>query len=105
MTPAAPVPGAAVLAAEGEAHAAAGRYREAAAAFRRAAYLTPADPLAHLRLGLALERGGEHAAAARAFRAARTALGRAGAVPELGGWAPGELTRLLDGKLGPDAAP
>ena len=101
MTPALPVPGAAVLAAEGEMHAAAGRYREAAAAFRRAAYLTPADPLAHLRLGLALERGGEPAAAARAFRAARMALGRAGdAVPDLGGWAPGELTRLLDAKLG-----
>jgi chemotaxis methyl-accepting protein methylase len=91
--------GAAAEAAAGEAHAAAGRFGDAAAAFRRAAALAPGDPVAHLRLGLALERAGEPRAAARAFRTARAALGGADA-PDLGGWAPAELARLLDEKLG-----
>ena len=99
-------PGAEALTAEGERRAAAGETAEAVAAFRRAAALAPRDPLAHVRLGLALERAGRAATAAAAFRAARDALAHAGAAPVepgLEGWSPAELDRLLDERLGPPA--
>jgi chemotaxis protein methyltransferase CheR len=94
------LPSASSRAAEGETHAAAGRYGEAAAAFREAAHLEPDNPVALLRLGLAHERGGEPDAAGRAFHAARAVLARtAGDAAALDGWSPGELARLLDEKL------
>jgi chemotaxis protein methyltransferase CheR len=96
-----PPPSAADLAATGEGHAAAGRYAEAAAAFREAAHVEPDNPVALLRLGLALERGGDRQAAERAFHAARALLaGIPAGAPWLDGWSPAELGRLLDEKLG-----
>ena len=48
----------------------------AVTAFRKAAYLDPDHPVAHLNLGLALEVAGDDAAARRAYAAARAALDR-----------------------------
>ncbi len=73
----------------------------AVVAFRKCAYLTPEDPVAHLHLALALESAGDAPAARRAYGAARRALlGRdpAAPAPTLGGYAPAELLRLLDAK-------
>jgi chemotaxis protein methyltransferase CheR len=70
-------------------------------AFRRHAYLEPDQPIAHLHLGLALEAAGDLPSAQRAYRAARSALGRceAAAVEAgLGGYRVEELIRLLDSK-------
>ena len=91
------------LLATGEAASAAGDHEAAAAAFRKAAYLEPDDPIPHLHLGLALEAAGHDAAAARAYAAARAAVDRADtAVVEaaLEGYRLEELVRLLDSKLG-----
>jgi chemotaxis protein methyltransferase CheR len=84
---------------DGEQHAAAGRFHEAAVAFRRAVYLDPDDWSAHLRLGLALERAPGGAGAERAFRAARAALGRAPDA-EHDGWSRAVVERLLASRLG-----
>lgn len=42
------------LFAEGEAHAAAGRFDAATTTVRKAVFLTPEDPMPHARLGFAL---------------------------------------------------
>jgi len=71
-------------------------------AFRQAAYLDPAHPVAHFQLGLALEAQGAARPAARAYRAARTALRRldpASRPPELVGYRTDVLIRLIDAKL------
>jgi chemotaxis protein methyltransferase CheR len=88
--------------AEGEAALAAGDAGAAAAAFRRACYLEPDDPLSHFRLGVALERAGAPAEARRAYAAALTALrrrGEAAVVVELEGFTPAELARHIEGRL------
>jgi chemotaxis protein methyltransferase CheR len=89
-----PLPAPGDLLADAEAHAAAGRLEQAAAAFRKASFLAPDDPRPLLGLGLTLERD-DRRGAARAFRAARAALARAGTDDALGD----ELARLLDLKL------
>ncbi|MDT4924668.1 MAG: chemotaxis protein methyltransferase CheR [Pseudonocardiales bacterium] len=71
----------------------------AVVAFRKWAYLTPDDAMAHLHLGLALEAAGDQPSARRAFSAAR----RAALNPErdadvIDGYAPSELLRLLEAK-------
>jgi chemotaxis protein methyltransferase CheR len=79
----------------------AGENSAAVIAFRKWAYLAPDDPLASLHLALALEAGGHHAFAQRAFGVARAAAHRGGAsIPttELGGYSPEELVRLLESK-------
>jgi chemotaxis protein methyltransferase CheR len=88
--------------AAGEAALAAGDSASAISAFRRAAFLDPAEPLGHLSLALALEAGGDAPAAERAYRAARTALDdstMARVEAALEGYDPTELHRLLDVKL------
>lgn len=45
-------------------------------AFRRAAYMAPDDPLAHLQLGLSLDAEGDTRSSRRAYRAALAALDR-----------------------------
>ncbi len=98
---------AATLAGAGQRALNEGRYESAVSAFRKWAYLTPDDPLAHLHLGLAMEASGDLYSAARAFRTAhRTTSVR---VPEpvdlaLGGYPTDELLRLLDTK-GRELAP
>jgi hypothetical protein len=70
-------------------------------AFRKWAYVAPDDPLATLHLALALEAGGHHSSAQRAFGVARAAVLRGGAsieAAELGGYSPDELLRLLESK-------
>jgi hypothetical protein len=84
---------------DGERLAAAGDHRSAAAAFRRAAYLRPGDPLVLARLALALEALGDAPAAGRAFRAARAALARSDhsqVEPGLDGFSVAALERLLE---------
>jgi chemotaxis methyl-accepting protein methylase len=91
------------LLAAGEAASAAGDHTGAAALFRKAAYLDPDQPAAHLQLGLALEAAGDPAAARRAYRAARSALDRSGIAAveaALEGFSPAEVGRFLDAKLG-----
>ncbi|HYF26684.1 MAG TPA: protein-glutamate O-methyltransferase CheR [Baekduia sp.] len=98
----APADDAQALLAAGERALAGGRAQDAVATFRRAVYVAPDSPLAHLQLGLALEAAGD-AGAARAFRAALAALGR---VPRqhveeaLDGFRAEELERLLRERLG-----
>jgi chemotaxis protein methyltransferase CheR len=78
-----------------------GDHAAAVVAFRKCAYLTPDDAVAHLYLGLALEASGDLVSAQRAFRAARQAtLSMASGHIEhaIGGYAPAELLRLLDSK-------
>jgi chemotaxis methyl-accepting protein methylase len=80
------------------------RYAPAIVAFRKWAYLTPGDALAHLHLGLALEAAGDHPSAQRAYGAARRAALLADhGTPEnridaIDGYAPTELLRLLEAK-------
>jgi chemotaxis protein methyltransferase CheR len=93
------------LLAAGEAASAGGDHPAAVASFRKAAYLDPDQPAAHLQLGLALEATGDQRAAQRAFRAARAALGRSGTATveaALEGFSPAEMTRFLDAKLAGD---
>lgn len=102
--PPAPVPAAAgpssvELLAIGEAALGEGDHQSAIDAFRKAAYLDPDHPIAHLNLGLSLEAAGDGDAARRAYAAARAALGRSDtAVVEatLEGYHLDELIRLLD---------
>lgn len=92
----------ATLMQQGELAMAAGDASAAVSAFRRAAYLDPAHPVAHLQLGIALAAQGESGPAARAYRAARTALrrlDRASSPPELAGYRTEALIRLIDAKL------
>ena len=92
-------PSAAELVAEGERLLAEGDARGGAARFRQAAYVDPDDVVAHLSLGLALERSGSPDAARRAFRAARSALERC-AQPHVDGFSAAEVENLLVRKLG-----
>lgn len=87
--------------AAGEVLAAAGLHAQAVAEFRRAAFLRPEDPVAHVRLALSLEQAGDPQAAMRAFRAARTALRRTGppAESDLGGFSGQALQRLIERRL------
>jgi Flp pilus assembly protein TadD len=92
---------AAASALEQAGQAAAGDHQAAIGAFRRHAYLEPDQPITHLQLGLALEAAGDWPSAQRAYRAARSALGRCDASSvesALGGYRVEELIRLLDGK-------
>jgi chemotaxis methyl-accepting protein methylase len=78
-----------------------GDHRSAVVAFRKCAYLTPDDALAHLHLGLALEASGDIPSARRAFGTARRTILKgpaAQAEHALGGYATTELLRLLDTK-------
>ena len=80
---------------------AAGDYDAAVVAFRKCAYLTPHDPVAHFHLGLALEAAGDEGSAMRAFAAARRVLAQAGTdhtLAGLEGYPPAELRRLLESK-------
>jgi chemotaxis protein methyltransferase CheR len=86
----------------GELALAAGDTAGAVSAFRQAAYLDPAHPVAHFQLGLAFEAQGAAGPAARAYRAARTALRRLdprSRPPELVGYRTDVLIRLIDAKL------
>jgi chemotaxis methyl-accepting protein methylase len=79
----------------------AGETAAAVVAFRKWAYLAPDDPMSSLHLALALEAGGHHTFAQRAFGVARAAaLRRGGSIEatELGGYSPEELVRLLESK-------
>jgi chemotaxis protein methyltransferase CheR len=70
-------------------------------AFRKWAYLSPGDAMAHLHLGLAFEAAGDQSSARRAFTAARRAVldeDPRTAAPSIDGYAPAELLRLLDAK-------
>lgn len=100
-----PPPGsqdAASLTAAGEAAAARGDLPGAVVAFRGAVFLDPDAVTALVGLGLALEALGDEGAA-RAFRAAWTAMLRVGAPgleAALGGFAAAELLELVAAKLG-----
>ena len=100
----APVPqqSAVELMAAGEAALGRGEHAEAVSAFRKAAYLDPDHPIAHLNLGLALEVAGDAAAARRAYAAARAAIDRcdtAEVEATLEGYQLDGVTHLLDRKL------
>jgi chemotaxis methyl-accepting protein methylase len=102
----APLPDAAELLATGEAAHRGGDPHSAIAAFRKAAYLDPDQPLAHFHLGLALEAAGDDRAARRAFAAALAALERcdpAGLEARLEGWHRSELAATLQARLGAGA--
>ena len=89
------------LMAEGEAALGSGDHATAIVAFRRAVFLDPDHPVAHLNLGLALEVAGADAAARRAYTAARAALERcdtAAVETTLEGYHLDDLVRLLDRK-------
>ena len=77
--------------------------RGAVIIFRKWVYLAPDDPIAHLHLALALEAFGDDSSARRAFGAARRALPDSESAlgqHALEGYAPTELRKLLDTKLG-----
>lgn len=98
-------PSAVELFALGEAAFEAGDHQGAIAAFRKATYIDPDHPIAHLNLGLSFEAAGDVEAAKRAYAASRAALNRAeSAVVEatLEGYHLSELHRLLDLKVGED---
>jgi chemotaxis protein methyltransferase CheR len=79
----------------------AGENAAAVVEFRKWAYLAPDDPMSSLHLALALEAGGHHTFAQRAFGVARAAALRGGAsieAIELGGYSREELVRLLESK-------
>lgn len=91
------------LMADGEAALGRGEHADAVTAFRKAAYLDPDHPVAHLNLGLALEVAGDRPAARRAYAAARAAIERcdtAAVEAALEGYQLDGLTALLDQKLG-----
>jgi chemotaxis protein methyltransferase CheR len=74
-----------------------GNDTEALVVLRKAVYLDSDDGFAHFLLGGALERTGEHLAAARSYRAAASTLGRRpldAVAPELGGRSVAELAAL-----------
>ena len=86
----------------GEASLQRGDHADAVAAFRKAVFVDPDHPVAHLNLGLALEVGGDELAARRAYAAARAALQRcdtAAVETTLEGYHLDDLVRLLDRKI------
>jgi Flp pilus assembly protein TadD len=90
------------LMADGEAALGRGEHADAVTAFRKAAYLDPDHPIAHLNLGLALEVSGDAAAARRAYAAARAAIDRcdtAAVEATLEGYHLDGLILLLERKL------
>jgi chemotaxis methyl-accepting protein methylase len=96
-------PSALELMAEGEAALDRGDHTGAVTAFRKAVYLDPDHPMAHLNLGLALEVIGDDQAARRAYAAARSALDRcdtAAVESTLEGYHFDDLVRLLERKVG-----
>lgn len=108
MAPVEPMPLADELRREGEAASRDGRHDDAVAAFRKAAYLEPADPVAHLELGFALEAAGGAGAGRRAFQAARRALERSDrkrVADRLDGWSVEAIEAVLDTKLGVRSCP
>jgi chemotaxis protein methyltransferase CheR len=85
----------------GQDASAAGDFGAAIIAFRKCAYLAPADPLAQLHLGLALDAAGDGPSAQRAYAAARHALLNADpahVIAGIEGYASAELRSLLDAK-------
>lgn len=100
-SPVAPAPGSMELMAVGEEALGRGDHAAAITAFRRATFVDPDHPVAHLNLGLALEVSGDDAAARRAYAAARAALDRcdtAAVETTLEGYHLDELVRLLEQK-------
>jgi chemotaxis protein methyltransferase CheR len=100
---ASPQPTVSELLAEGELALGGRDYPAAVAAFRKAAYLDPDQPVAHLNLALALEASGDEPSAHRAYLAARAALDRcdtAEVEATLEGYHLDELSRLLELKVG-----
>ncbi len=95
-----PLPGAAALARAGQLALSAGDHGTAVVAFRKCAYLTPDDAVAHLHLGLALEASGDNSAARRAFATARRTMLESPSThsDDIGGYATDELLRLLETK-------
>jgi len=92
---------AALLARAGQQASSIGDVRAAVVAFRKCAYLTPNDPMAHLHLALALESAGDQPSAFRAYAAARHALTQAGSAQidhAIDGYTTADLIRLLDSK-------
>ena len=92
------------LMAEGEAALGRAEHATAITAFRKAAFLDPDHPIAHLNLGLALEVVGDVAAARRVYAAARAAIDRcdmAAVESTLEGYHLDDLIRLLDAKVNP----
>jgi hypothetical protein len=90
------------LMADGEAALGRGEHADAVTAFRKAAYIDPDHPIAHLNLGLALEVAGDGPASRRAYAAARAAIDRcdtAAVEATLEGYHLDGLTRLLEQKL------
>ena len=99
--PSSSAPDGAALVRRGEAAAARGDLAAAAAAFRGAAHLDPDDAVALVQLGLVLEAM-DDPGAGRAFRSARSALGRRPAEEldaVLGSFGGAALVRLLAEKL------
>jgi chemotaxis protein methyltransferase CheR len=89
------------LASTGQQALTTGDSRSAVVSFRKWAYLAPADALAQLHLGLALEADGDLPAARRAYAVARRLLLAADPAHverATEGYATGELLRLLDHK-------
>ena len=89
---------AAQLAHAGQQAMAEGDNRAAVTAFRKWAYLTPADAMAHVHLGLSLEAAGDQDSAKRAYGVARRALLRADpalAEHAIEGYSADELRRFL----------
>jgi chemotaxis protein methyltransferase CheR len=101
--PVVPQPTVADLLAQGELALGGRDYAVAVTAFRKAAYLDPDQPVAHLNLALALEATGDGDAARRAYLAARAAIARCDTAlveAALEGYHLDELTRLLELKVG-----
>ena len=90
-----------LLARAGQQASAIGDVQAAVVAFRKCAYLAPADPMAHLHLALALDSAGDQRSALRAYAAARHALtltDPAQIDDAIGGYTTADLIRLLDSK-------
>ena len=88
---------------EGSAALDRGELADAISLFRKASFLDPDDPVAHLDLGLAFEAAGDDVAARRAFAAARAAIDRcdpAQVESALDGYHVDELIRLLEDRAG-----
>lgn len=91
-----------LLARAGQRASAIGDAQAAVVAFRKCAYLAPADPLAHLHLALALDSAGDQPSALRAYAAARHALTQSAPAQiddAIGGYSTADLIRLLDSKM------
>lgn len=95
-----PASDASALATAGQLALDAGEHHSAVIAFRKWAYLSPDDALAHLHLGLAFQAGGDLVSARRAYAVARriVATDSGPAHYAIGGFATTELIRLVDMK-------